>query len=78
MAGLKSLVCCVLRAQHCCVAIWPSRAAAQLPAAPQVKTRHGRELSSYYARWIEVDLSRWKKTLISRVSAGFQPGRLKD
>lgn len=36
-------------------------------AGQQVSTRHGRALTSYYARWIEADLSRWKKTLISRV-----------
>ena len=31
-------------------------------------TRHGRALTSYYARWIAHDLSRWQETLISRVS----------
>ena len=52
------------------IALW-GRDGAGLAAAPQVTTRHGRVLSSYYARWIEADLSRWNTTLISRVRPGW-------
>ncbi len=41
----------------------------------QVTTRHGRALTSYYARWIERDLSQWKQTLISRVRASTPEAR---
>lgn len=39
----------------------------------QVETRHGRELTSHYAGWIESDFSKWNVSLIGKVRSVLSP-----